>query len=267
MLKHSQQTELCLSFIRKITSDTARLGGKAFKKEFAQWNYDRDAVIKAKCSRIAQASDLLGSSRRFALEVMGGEDIWILYKTPWDSNRLARRNRPHPPHPDRDCENIIQQISGEWRGIWGVHAWKSDTDASLLASVTPRYGNRRITVFKRLFAGSATKINLSVVSTCFWTRRLSDQTDGMVSLRCHRSRYIWATLGVLALLWLYIFPVYRIPSDKEMVDEVLRQGQTWSRNQTGVDLYRYFHSFNITFMHSFYSIIYDGQGHLSVMEF
>ncbi|XP_058629334.1 alpha-N-acetylneuraminide alpha-2,8-sialyltransferase isoform X2 [Onychostoma macrolepis] len=60
----------------------------------------------------------------------------------------------------------------------------------------------------------------------------------MVSLRCHRSKYIWATLGVLALLWLYIFPVYRIPSDKEMVDEVLRQGQTWSRNQTGVDLYR-----------------------------
>ncbi|XP_073695034.1 alpha-N-acetylneuraminide alpha-2,8-sialyltransferase [Garra rufa] len=60
----------------------------------------------------------------------------------------------------------------------------------------------------------------------------------MVSLRCHRSKYIWATLGVLALLWLYIFPVYRIPSDKEMVDEVLRQGQTWTRNKTGVDLYR-----------------------------
>ncbi|XP_056311471.1 alpha-N-acetylneuraminide alpha-2,8-sialyltransferase [Danio aesculapii] len=60
----------------------------------------------------------------------------------------------------------------------------------------------------------------------------------MVSLRCHRSKYIWATLGVLALLWLYIFPVYRIPSDKEMVEEVLRQGQTWSRNQTAVELYR-----------------------------
>uniref|UniRef100_A0A9J8A9B1 Alpha-N-acetylneuraminide alpha-2,8-sialyltransferase n=1 Tax=Cyprinus carpio carpio TaxID=630221 RepID=A0A9J8A9B1_CYPCA len=60
----------------------------------------------------------------------------------------------------------------------------------------------------------------------------------MVFLRCYRSKYIWATLGVLALLWLYVFPVYRIPSDKEMVDEVLRQGQTWTRNQTGVDLYR-----------------------------
>ncbi|XP_016418742.1 alpha-N-acetylneuraminide alpha-2,8-sialyltransferase-like isoform X2 [Sinocyclocheilus rhinocerous] len=60
----------------------------------------------------------------------------------------------------------------------------------------------------------------------------------MVFLRCHRSKYIWATLGVLAFLWLYIFPVYRIPSDKEMVDEVLRQGQIWTRNQTGVDLYR-----------------------------
>lgn len=133
-----------------------------------------------------------------------------------------------------------------------MHAWKSDTDAPLLASLTPRYGNSRITVFKRLFApnGSGTKINLSVVSTCFWARCLSDKTGGMVSLRCHRSKYIWATLGVLALLWLYIFPVYRIPSDKEMVDEVLRQGQTWSRNQTGVELYRYFHSFSITFIYS-----------------
>ncbi len=66
-----------------------------------------------------------------------------------------------------------------------------------------------------------------------------------MSLRCHRSKYIWATLGLLALLWLYIFPVYKIPSDKEMVDEVLRQGQMWSRNQTGVDLYRYFSAFLI----------------------
>ncbi|XP_056603434.1 alpha-N-acetylneuraminide alpha-2,8-sialyltransferase [Triplophysa dalaica] len=60
----------------------------------------------------------------------------------------------------------------------------------------------------------------------------------MMSLRCHRSKSVWATLAVLALCWLYIFPVYRIPSDKEMVDEVLRQGQTWTRNQTGIDLYR-----------------------------
>lgn len=161
---------------------------------------------------------------------------------------LVKEIRPHPPHPARDCELIHQQTSREWGGIWCMHAWKSDTDAPLLASLTPRYGNSRITVFKRLFApnGSGTKINLSVVSTCFWSRRLSDKTGGMVSLRCHRSKYIWATLGVLALLWLYIFPVYRIPSDKEMVDEVLRQGQTWSRNQTGVELYRYFHSHSFT---------------------
>lgn len=64
-----------------------------------------------------------------------------------------------------------------------------------------------------------------------------------MSLRCHRSKSVWATLGVLALCWLYIFPVYRIPSDKEMVDEVLRQGQTWTRNQTGIDLYRYSKAF------------------------
>ncbi|XP_057179584.1 alpha-N-acetylneuraminide alpha-2,8-sialyltransferase-like [Triplophysa rosa] len=60
----------------------------------------------------------------------------------------------------------------------------------------------------------------------------------MMSLRCHRSKSVWATLAVLALCWLYIFPVDRIPSDKEMVDEILRQGQTWTRNQTGIDLYR-----------------------------
>uniref|UniRef100_A0A4W4EQW2 Alpha-N-acetylneuraminide alpha-2,8-sialyltransferase n=2 Tax=Electrophorus electricus TaxID=8005 RepID=A0A4W4EQW2_ELEEL len=60
----------------------------------------------------------------------------------------------------------------------------------------------------------------------------------MMFLRCHRSKSVWAALCVLVLCWLYIFPVYRMPSDKEIVDEVLRQGQTWRRNQTGIDLYR-----------------------------
>ncbi|XP_007235021.2 alpha-N-acetylneuraminide alpha-2,8-sialyltransferase [Astyanax mexicanus] len=60
----------------------------------------------------------------------------------------------------------------------------------------------------------------------------------MMSLKCHRSKSVWAALGVLVLCWLYIFPAYRMPSDKEIVEEVLRQGQTWSKNQTGIDLYR-----------------------------
>lgn len=61
----------------------------------------------------------------------------------------------------------------------------------------------------------------------------------MVCLRFHRSKSVWAAVCVLVLCWLYIFPVYRMPSDKDIVEEVLRTGQTWSKNQTGIDLYRY----------------------------
>ncbi|KAB5542149.1 hypothetical protein PHYPO_G00088130 [Pangasianodon hypophthalmus] len=60
----------------------------------------------------------------------------------------------------------------------------------------------------------------------------------MVCLRFHRSKSVWAAVCVLVLCWLYIFPVYRMPSDKDIVEEVLRQGQTWTKNQTGIDLYR-----------------------------
>lgn len=61
----------------------------------------------------------------------------------------------------------------------------------------------------------------------------------MVCLRFHRSKSVWAAVCVLVLCWLYIFPVYRMPSDKDIVEEVLSQGHTWTKNQTGVDLYRY----------------------------
>lgn len=58
-------------------------------------------------------------------------------------------------------------------------------------------------------------------------------------VKCHKSKLsVWVALCVLVLCWLYIFPVYRLPSDKEIVDEVLRQGQVWQKNQTGIDLYR-----------------------------
>ncbi|KAL0963039.1 hypothetical protein UPYG_G00348840 [Umbra pygmaea] len=59
-------------------------------------------------------------------------------------------------------------------------------------------------------------------------------------LRCHRNKLsVWAVLCILVLLcWLYIFPVYRLPSDKEIVDEVLRQGHVWQKNRTGIDVFR-----------------------------
>lgn len=64
--------------------------------------------------------------------------------------------------------------------------------------------------------------------------------DGMmVCLRFHRRKSVWAAVCVLVLCWLYIFPAYRIPSDKDIVEEVLHQGQAWTKNQTGIDLYRY----------------------------
>lgn len=49
---------------------------------------------------------------------------------------------------------------------------------------------------------------------------------------------MWAALCVLVLCWFYIFPVYRLPSDKEIVNEVLRQGQVWKKNQSGIHLFR-----------------------------
>lgn len=58
--------------------------------------------------------------------------------------------------------------------------------------------------------------------------------------RCYRGKLsAWAALCVLVLCWFYIFPGYRLPSDKEIVDEVLRQGDVWQKNQTGIDLYRF----------------------------
>ncbi|XP_041933885.1 alpha-N-acetylneuraminide alpha-2,8-sialyltransferase [Alosa sapidissima] len=61
----------------------------------------------------------------------------------------------------------------------------------------------------------------------------------MMFMKCHRSKLsVWAALCVLVLCWLYIFPVYRLPSDKDIVEEVLGQGKMWTKNQTGIDIYR-----------------------------
>lgn len=57
--------------------------------------------------------------------------------------------------------------------------------------------------------------------------------------RCCRGKVsVWAGVCVLVLCWFYVFPGYRLPGDKEVVDEVLRQGGAWQKNQTGIDLYR-----------------------------
>lgn len=58
-------------------------------------------------------------------------------------------------------------------------------------------------------------------------------------VRCCRVKLsVWAALCVLVLGWFYVFPAYRLPSDKEIVAEVLGLGEAWKKNQTGIDLYR-----------------------------
>uniref|UniRef100_A0A3B5M1K4 Alpha-N-acetylneuraminide alpha-2,8-sialyltransferase n=1 Tax=Xiphophorus couchianus TaxID=32473 RepID=A0A3B5M1K4_9TELE len=58
-------------------------------------------------------------------------------------------------------------------------------------------------------------------------------------VRCCRVKLsVWAALCVLVLGWFYVFPAYRLPSDKEIVEEVLGLGEAWKKNQTGIDLYR-----------------------------
>lgn len=63
-------------------------------------------------------------------------------------------------------------------------------------------------------------------------------------VRCYRGKLsVWAAMCVLVLCWFYVFPVYRLPRDKEIVDEVLRRGQVWKKNQTGIDVYRFVSDF------------------------
>ncbi|XP_023671774.1 alpha-N-acetylneuraminide alpha-2,8-sialyltransferase-like [Paramormyrops kingsleyae] len=58
-------------------------------------------------------------------------------------------------------------------------------------------------------------------------------------LRCPRNRsLVWGALCVVVVYWVYNYPVYRLPSDSEVVREVLRQGRTWQRNRTGIHLLR-----------------------------
>lgn len=62
----------------------------------------------------------------------------------------------------------------------------------------------------------------------------------MMMMRCYRGKLsVWVVLCVLVLCWFYVFPGDRLPGDKEIVEEVLRQGEVWKKNQTGIDLYRF----------------------------
>ncbi|OXB58313.1 hypothetical protein ASZ78_012596 [Callipepla squamata] len=48
-----------------------------------------------------------------------------------------------------------------------------------------------------------------------------------------------SALGVFVLCWLYVFPVYRLPDEKEIVQGVLlQQGKAWRRNHTAVAVFR-----------------------------
>ncbi|XP_048852887.1 alpha-N-acetylneuraminide alpha-2,8-sialyltransferase-like [Brienomyrus brachyistius] len=61
----------------------------------------------------------------------------------------------------------------------------------------------------------------------------------MMFVRCHRSKLsVSAALCVIVLCWMYKYPVYRFPSDKEIVNKVLQQGRTWKKNETSIQLFR-----------------------------
>lgn len=47
-----------------------------------------------------------------------------------------------------------------------------------------------------------------------------------------------SALCVVVLCWLYVFPVYRLPNEKEIVQGVLAQRTAWRRNQTSARLFR-----------------------------
>lgn len=60
-----------------------------------------------------------------------------------------------------------------------------------------------------------------------------------MAARCCRGKLsAWAALALLVLCWFYVFPFYRLPRDKDIVEEVLRQRGAWKKNQTGIDHYR-----------------------------
>ncbi|XP_044133901.1 alpha-N-acetylneuraminide alpha-2,8-sialyltransferase [Bufo gargarizans] len=62
----------------------------------------------------------------------------------------------------------------------------------------------------------------------------------MMRWKCPRTRFPVGAgaLAVSVLCWLYIFPVVRLPDEKELVREVLRRGRVWTRNHSAVQGFR-----------------------------
>ncbi|KAB0387985.1 hypothetical protein FD755_002941 [Muntiacus reevesi] len=46
-----------------------------------------------------------------------------------------------------------------------------------------------------------------------------------------------SALCIVVLCWLYVFPVYRLPDEKEIVQGVLQQGTAWRRNRTAAGIF------------------------------
>lgn len=72
-------------------------------------------------------------------------------------------------------------------------------------------------------------------------RHQSRGAMAVLAWKCPRTRLpVGASaLCIVVLCWLYIFPVYRLPNEKEIVQGVLQQGTAWRRNQTAAKVFRY----------------------------
>lgn len=79
------------------------------------------------------------------------------------------------------------------------------------------------------------------MSPCWWALQTSRGAMAMLARKFPRTRLpVGASaLCVVVLCWLYIFPVYRLPNEKEIVQGVLAQRTAWRRNQTSARLFRY----------------------------
>lgn len=70
-----------------------------------------------------------------------------------------------------------------------------------------------------------------------------------------------SALCIVVLCWLYVFPVYRLPDEKEIVQGVLQQGTAWRRNRTAAGIFRYSCPRGSTPLVSFPPPGRRGQGH------
>ncbi|XP_036617464.1 alpha-N-acetylneuraminide alpha-2,8-sialyltransferase [Trichosurus vulpecula] len=83
-------------------------------------------------------------------------------------------------------------------------------------------------------------IALSISDSSRARRQTWRGTMAVLACKCPRTRLPMgaSALGVFVLCWLYVFPVYRLPNEKEIVNGVLQQGKAWRRNQTAARDFR-----------------------------